>query len=258
MPLGIEFKFLKDVLKKCHISISIHSPLEKADELIDPKLKDILGVEFDKDLLIKDYLGDIEPRTRYRITDSFKLSHIYFLFPTTDARNLIYIGPFLSSSQNENDIMELGEKMKIEPMTQKYAGEYYQGLPVLSEGDNVFAVIDTFCEHIWHSPSFAIVDVDKHEAFPSSQINYITKNNDFDDVMAKVNIMERRYAFENELMQAVSLGQQHKAELLMSAIGEYSFEKRVSDPVRNAKNYSIIMNTLLRKAAEDGGFILYI
>jgi YesN/AraC family two-component response regulator len=31
------------------------------------------------------------------------------------------------------------------------------------------------------------------------------------------------------------------------------FEKRIQDPVRNAKNYCIIMNTLLRKAAEHGG-----
>ncbi len=31
------------------------------------------------------------------------------------------------------------------------------------------------------------------------------------------------------------------------------FEKRLQDPVRNAKNYCIIMNTLLRKAAEQGG-----
>jgi YesN/AraC family two-component response regulator len=31
------------------------------------------------------------------------------------------------------------------------------------------------------------------------------------------------------------------------------FEKRVADPIRNAKNYGIIMNTILRKAAEKGG-----
>jgi YesN/AraC family two-component response regulator len=40
---------------------------------------------------------------------------------------------------------------------------------------------------------------------------------------------------------------------LFSAFNEAFFEKRVADPVRNAKNYGIIMNTLLRKAAERGG-----
>ena len=62
-----------------------------------------------------------------------------------------------------------------------------------------------------------------------------------------------RYAFENELIRAVSLGQQHKESLLTAQLNENMFERRVADPLRNAKNYCIIMNTLLRKAAEDGG-----
>jgi len=39
----------------------------------------------------------------------------------------------------------------------------------------------------------------------------------------------------------------------MSTFSSMHFEERTADPVRNAKNYSIIMNTLLRKAAESGG-----
>jgi YesN/AraC family two-component response regulator len=65
--------------------------------------------------------------------------------------------------------------------------------------------------------------------------------------------METRYAFENELIRAVTLGQQHKETLLAAAFNEEMFERRLQDPIRNAKNYCIIMNTLLRKAAEQGG-----
>ena len=75
------------------------------------------------------------------------------------------------------------------------------------------------------------------------------------DVLASIKMMEARYGFENELMQAVTLGQRHKEKMLASAFekSEQAFEKRLQDPVRNAKNYTIIMNTLLRKAAEQGG-----
>ena len=65
--------------------------------------------------------------------------------------------------------------------------------------------------------------------------------------------MELRYSYENELMEAVSKGQAHKANMLLNSFSTFSFEQRLSDPVRNAKNYCIIMNTLLRKAAEQGG-----
>jgi YesN/AraC family two-component response regulator len=51
----------------------------------------------------------------------------------------------------------------------------------------------------------------------------------------------------------VTLGQIHREPQLLSSFSEQSFEKRAADPLRNVKNYGIIMNTLLRKAAENGG-----
>ena len=65
--------------------------------------------------------------------------------------------------------------------------------------------------------------------------------------------VERRYAYENELMRAVSRGQVHKTDRLLTDLAALPLEKRLPDVLRNAKNYCIIMNTLLRKAAESGG-----
>ena len=65
--------------------------------------------------------------------------------------------------------------------------------------------------------------------------------------------MQKRYDFENELIRAVELGQEHKLFRITPAFEETVMERRLSDPVRNIKNYCIIMNTLLRKAAERGG-----
>jgi hypothetical protein len=45
----------------------------------------------------------------------------------------------------------------------------------------------------------------------------------------------------------------HKENMITGAFNERAFERRVPDALRNAKNYGIIMNTLLRKAAEHGG-----
>ena len=54
-------------------------------------------------------------------------------------------------------------------------------------------------------------------------------------------------------MDAVALGSENKLNRIFSSFNNSFFEKRVTDPLRNAKNYCIIMNTLLRKAAERGG-----
>lgn len=39
----------------------------------------------------------------------------------------------------------------------------------------------------------------------------------------------------------------------MSSVSQLNYQKRLADPLRNIKNYCIICNTLLRKAAERGG-----
>ena len=68
-----------------------------------------------------------------------------------------------------------------------------------------------------------------------------------------VQFLERRYAVENELIDAVSKGLSHKAEMFFTNVKpENALESRLTDSLRNTKNYMIILNTLLRKAAEQG------
>ena len=65
--------------------------------------------------------------------------------------------------------------------------------------------------------------------------------------------MEARYDFERNLLSAISQGNTHKAEMMLHSFSSLSFENRVPDELRNMKNYCIIMNTLFRKAAQEGG-----
>jgi YesN/AraC family two-component response regulator len=74
-----------------------------------------------------------------------------------------------------------------------------------------------------------------------------------DDALLAMKMLETRYDGERRLMQAVSQGVAHKADQIISSSSELVLEMRVPDPVRNMKNYVIITNVLLRKAAEQGG-----
>ena len=53
-------------------------------------------------------------------------------------------------------------------------------------------------------------------------------------------------------MQAVSMGQIPKAELLFTTLSNHQFESRSTNALRNIKNYLIVLNTLLRVAARNG------
>lgn len=83
--------------------------------------------------------------------------------------------------------------------------------------------------------------------------NYLTSNYTETTIEESLKNLELRYEAENMLIKAVSQGNFQKCEEIV-AISNFSslIEKRVDDPIRNIKNYSIILNTLLRKAVELG------
>lgn len=71
--------------------------------------------------------------------------------------------------------------------------------------------------------------------------------------MHRMKIIERRYRYENDLMAAVTQGNTRKGGMMLGQLSNLTLEQRTPDALRNTKNYCIIMNTLLRKAAEQGG-----
>lgn len=251
MNYEYDLNFLSDILKKCHIHTAVISPLDSDKALLDPQFISIVG--FRSQMNVGQLLGVVESKTKYKLSNEFKLRHICIKLPFLSEKNILVIGPYLSAPLSSKDILEIGERAEISPAAQKLLREYYSSVPILSENDKIFVMIDAFCERIWQTQSFAIVELSKSYGPSVLQSDSASHSGGFDEVEANIKMMEMRYAFENELIRAVSLGQQHKEHLLVTQISENMFEKRTTDPIRNAKNYCIIMNTLLRKAAEDGG-----
>lgn len=246
-----ELNFMCDVLKKCHIRTILVSPFDSADAILDTPLISLIGSR--PNLTIKKVVGKIEDKTKYLLTNEFQLQYIILKLPLESEKNLLIIGPFLSSPLSSKEILEIGEKLQLPLAAQKLLKDYYLTVMVAQENDRIFAMIDAFCENIWKTPSFAIVELNKNHIPTMVNLDSPSHGESFDEIEANIKMMEARYSFENELIRAVTLGQQHKESLFSSEFKEQMFEKRASDPVRNAKNYCIIMNTLLRKAAEQGG-----
>ncbi|MGN0165210.1 MAG: helix-turn-helix transcriptional regulator [Lachnospiraceae bacterium] len=70
------------------------------------------------------------------------------------------------------------------------------------------------------------------------------------DAKKSIEILENRYETERQLMQAVTNGQTHKAEMFFVELTSVKPESRSDSLLRDMKNYTVILNTLLRKAAE--------
>ncbi len=247
-----ELGFLCDVFCKCHIPARAVSLTDSVSTVFSSESASFFRVA-EEGVSVRQFFGEISSHTLYKTADGLHRCYSYLLLPDGKDSTVLFIGPYLDRELSPSQVLELAEKMEIPPKFQRYFNEYFSSIPCLPEGSQLFILLNTFCERIWSSPSFSIVDVNREDSIPVSPINETARSDNFDGILVNMKAMEQRYEFENELMRAVSLGQLHKESQLISAFSENPFEKRTPDLLRNAKNYCVIMNTLLRKAAENGG-----
>ena len=195
--------------------------------------------------------ADAQERILYRAADMFGCCVLFLRLPKKQPPSLLVIGPYLEKPLGQEELYERAEQLHIPTNRLSALQTYYGRYVYLPEDSPLYAMVEVFAEHIWHgAENYTFLD-GRPELFDES-IRYRDTLSAVDPERA-MRMMEERYAFEGQLMDAVSKGLTHKAEMLFSGFSSAAFERRLSDSLRDLKNYAIIMNTLLRKAAQDGG-----
>lgn len=238
-----ELQLLVDCFRKSRLSCAVIKKEELPSLLARSGFEEFAGIT---DSYTEDDICP-EEKTLYRSVDAYGLSHAYL---SLDKERVLLIGPFLTRTVDERSLLLIAEEVGISPAQHKNLREFYQSLPIVYDNTPLFCMLTTFCERLWDSPAFSIVDRKRTGGISTTKLK---PTDDDADAMVNMRAMEKRYEFENELIQAVKNGQIHKESNLLSAFSAHNFEKRAQDPLRNMKNYYIIINTLMRKAAEQGG-----
>ena len=245
-----QLQLLRETFQKCRVASALIDPNDNLNTILDESFQLLFGDKFQ--LNTQQLFRDIRPETVFRLTSNLRLCFVLLRLPRTAQETILIIGPYLSDMPKPRQIMEIGEKFGVSPYQQRQLETYYGSIPVITESSHLFVLLETFCEHLWGSSGFASVEV--NESFSAEGFTLSNpQSNDRDQVLLNMKMMEKRYAAENEMMQAVARGQTHKITTILESFSTIAFEKRLDDPLRNFKNNSIIMNTLLRKAAENGG-----
>ena len=247
----MQLRLLRDTFRKCRIQTCIADLSAPQNTQAAPPLHAFLTGEADPLILLRQLVPEIKPTTVYRLRDAFDCRYIYLQLPELPTDSALIIGPYISTPPSSQQFMEWAERHGISPRQQKQLEVCCSALPVLPENSHLFVLLEAFYEHLWGINGFTVEYLDR-EAFTPLLLEEKDASAE-EDALWQMKNMEQRYNYENELMHAVSKGQLHKANILLNNVSTFFFEQRVADPVRNAKNYCIIMNTLLRKAAENGG-----
>jgi len=165
----------------------------------------------------------------------------------------VLIGPYLTVQLTREQLLQEAEHHAIPPALFHQLEAFYGSVPVLADEGFLLAMINAYADVLWGgSDAYTMVDLTEELNSPTP---LALRNEPLSPGQALLDMqtMEKRYAYENELLKAVSQGLRHKASSMLGNMSQFAFEQRMADPVRNLKNYCIIMNTLLRKAAETGG-----
>lgn len=246
-----ELEFLKRIYKKYNMSVVTFDPTVQMTEIIGGNLLKALGHDV-ANMTFVDAVGEIKEKTVYRITDYFRCNYMFLKLPENEYGFILMIGPYATEPVQEDLVLEYAEALALGPKQTEQMSKYYKNVPVIPESSRLFTVVDAFCDVIWDGESSNYVTISKNEELPFSSFQLPG----FDDEAQPeldMELMERRYQLEDDIMEAVKHGQTFKGEMFLNAFTPGAFEQRLTDSVRNAKNYMIIMNTLLRKAAQEGG-----
>lgn len=247
-----ELDFLMLALKKLRLQGRLLHPGCSLAGL-DHGLRSLLGLEEDYVFAYQIGVQWHHERTIFKILDQFMCHYIYFRLPGAVPPTALFIGPYLTIDPSRGMILEQAERLGLPLNTIDLQADYYASLPVFNDPSIIMALISAFGETLWGDPGrFDIVDVN----YESSAVPLPTASDDLIEqtsILRQMKQMEERYAYENELMEIVARGLTNRAEVMMSSVSSLNYQQRLADPLRNMKNYCIICNTLLRKAAERGG-----
>lgn len=245
-----QLDFLTNFYKKCNLQVLALDPWGPVDKNIDIRFRESLGRDSEYFTNLERIATETAPRTIYRMTDQYLCSYMFLNYLDGEHPIFLAVGPYLTRPMTQEDIIVHAERMNITP---QQLGNYYLGLPVLSRDSHIFAALYTFCETVWGTEgAFHMEDINMAltaDTPSEAGQSFLSPT----DLATFKQMVELRYAYENELMSAVSRGITLKAELQHPSAFPSFLDSRSPDPVRNIKNYCIIMNTLLRKAAEQGG-----
>ncbi len=249
-----ELQFLEKIFKNYHINTTIINSKTAHIPEFDLGLRRMINNDINYDSLITSNFNHPHTNVIYRIHDEFFCNYICIQLPDQDpvSPHLI-IGPYTTRNITKSLLLQLTERLSLTPTQFKQLQKYYTNLIMISNEDAIFSIVTTFGEFLFGSlENFSVETIDK--LVPAS-VEPVATRPDFqepEEAFLTMQILEKRYEAENMLIHAVSQGLIHKAEMAIMNSNFLTLEQRVSDPVRDIKNYCIILNTLLRKGAEQG------
>lgn len=249
-----ELNFFRTILNNFRIHSCIIPQGNTEYRQADRGLRDCLGLSDNYNQFFCMPHESFEENHIYKIRDEFHCNYIFILLPDCDKKSTFVAGPFVDTTLTQEMLLKSARVYDIPDAILSQVEKFYTSIPVYTDRNVIISLFNSLGEKLWGNlEKFSLEEINltfNVSSFPEIVSSFEKRD---DDALFTMRMLENRYDGERRMIQAVSLGQTHKAEQIISHSSELMLEMRVPDPIRNIKNYTIIVNTLCRKAVEQGG-----
>lgn len=179
----------------------------------------------------------------------------FLIYGSRETNTVYFLGPVLTQPFSREDTLRTLELNNIPRQIVSPVLEYCSGLPVVP-GHILYRMGDLIVRHL--TGKDIPLDIAQEKVFPSPEKLLLHQAIPTGENITKMRQVEMRYEHSAALTDAIKQG---NLSLALHMIGQYSpadqTEIRNTNPLRNAQNYCIVLNTQLRHALEETGIHPY-
>ncbi len=236
-----------------HVS-SFYRMDEKLDE-IDLGLRRQMKLNFDYKKMLQSLNEHMENDILYLLEDELGMHYSAFRFPEETAQlcrcRLLLVGPVLFKPIERQPFQQLMNEQQIPPDFRPDFLEFFNRLPVIPEAELYHRLLQFFLSRLTgSSPRIIHTFPGMAGWLPAAALSF--PRTAFEPEVA-LHIIEERYQAEAALLEAVAAGNTDEAADLSQQVLKFRLAPRSASAIRDRNNILDTFNTLLRKAAQQGG-----
>lgn len=196
----------------------------------------------------------VTPSSMLRVIDEFEMIYFYLHIPKEhlDEHESPYfiIGPLFEHAPDKADVHRVMQRNKIPSSLSGDIQSVYASIPDVQDLNRFESLVLNLASDLFET-NYNVSYYPDHNTVSIEQSPYWGKLRR--DPELSIASIEERYRVENLMLEAVSRGDYKHAKELHQKFSSFHIQPRTENLLRNMQNFQIILNTLCRKAAEQGG-----
>lgn len=244
-------QFVQKVLETSHIHVTkVCAPYDKTVAGFDCGLREYLFDSNGYEKLAEKISSCYKSNTLYYLNDVYHCRYILMQLPTSDPC-YIMIGPYTFIPYSDTLFLEYAEELQFPGDKYEELKDYYRQVPYIQCEDSFMNFFSMFAEEIYGGSNYYTIDF-QDDSFDEKVLygSYSVRR----DPSITLQEVEIRYDIEKRLTTAVRSGNINLAIQLLNhfqSLQTVKLKPRFSNPIRETKNWLIVLNTILRKAVEQ-------